>query len=639
MKTAIFDIESDGFLKTMTKIHCVWIYILEDQEMYGFDPYLDPIDDAVAMLESADTIIGHNIVQFDIPAIRKIYKKFKHKMVFDTMVAAQLLYPDIGKTDYKRVIAGKLPGKLKGSHSLEAYGYRLGEYKGTFGKTTDWKVWTPEMSEYCAQDVVVNVKLYELLESKKPSKEAVELEMAVAKIIARQEAYGVGFDMEAAQRLHAELLGKLDDLGRKLSEAFPGFWKPGKEFTTKRDNKKLGYVADAPMTKISWEEFNPNSSEHTSYFLIKYCNWIPTTFADKAKAPVWLKYHMDKAGIDCQRTPTINDEILEDLTDERAEPLAEYVMVKKRLSQLADGNSAWLKCVDPQTFRIHGRVLSCGAVTRRMRHFAPNLAQVPNAHAPYGPECRALFRVYGKRKLVGCDASGLELRCLAHYMSGFDGGAYTKIILEGKKENKTDIHNLNAKALGISRNTAKRWIYAFLYGAGNKLLGQIAASETGYQGDMAKYGAKLRKNMMKAFPALKKLIDTVKAKVKERGYLIALDGAQLVVRSQHSALNTLLQSAGAIVMKKALVFCDQDLCAAKFQPGIDYEFVLNVHDEFQNEIINADADHGQSLLGESKERTIGEIMRKSIRKAGEYFNFKCQLDGEFIVGDNWKETH
>ena len=461
-KTLVFDIETDGLLVDASKVHCIWCHCLETGETHDFKP--GEIVAGLEFLKSATTLIGHNIIGFDIPCIKKLYPKWvpKATAVVDTMVLAQLLFPDIKNADYVNIIKGKMPGRCSGSHSLEAWGYRIGEYKGEFGKTTDWKEWTPEMHKYCGQDVLVNSKLYTFLMSKNPSQESIDLEMAVAVILSRQVAFGVGFDMEAAQRLHSELLGKLDTLGNSLSESFPGLWKPAtKTFIPKRDNAKLGYIAGAECTKIEWVPFNPGSSEHVSYFLIRNCGWKPTEFTEKAKAPAWLAYYMQQAGIDCARTPTVNDEILAELTHPDAAPLAEYMLIQKRLSQLADGKSAWLKMVNPQTFRIHGSVMSCGAVTRRMRHFGPNLAQVPNCSAPYGPECRTLFTVYGNHLMVGCDASGLELRCLAHFMAPYDGGEYVDVVLFGNSAEGTDVHSRNAKALGISRNLAKRFIYAF----------------------------------------------------------------------------------------------------------------------------------------------------------------------------------
>jgi len=250
-----------------------------------------------------------------------------------------------------------------------------------------------------------------------------------------------------------------------------------------------------------------------------------------------------------------------------------------------------------------------------MSHSKPNMAQVPRAGNPYGAECRALFCVPEGRALVGVDASGLELRCLAHYMARYDGGAYAQIILDG------DIHSLTQQAAGLpTRDTAKTFIYAFLYGAGNARLGAIV-------GKGPHVGSKLRKQFLAELPALDKLINDVQATAKKRGWLRGLDGRRLHIRSQHAALNTLLQSAGALVMKQALVMADDRLQTEFGTPGVDYEFVANIHDEFQIEVSAANA------------AFVGEISVEAIRQAGEYFKFRCPLDGAFKVGKTRADTH
>lgn len=161
---------------------------------------------------------------------------------------------------------------------------------------------------------------------------------------------------------------------------------------------------------------------------------------------------------------------------------------------------------------------------------------------------------------------------------------------------------------------------AFLYGAGDAKLGSIV-------GKGRQAGAKLRAKFLAGLPALEKLVNGVKRRAKERGYLVGLDGRKLHIRSDHAALNTLLQSAGALVMKKALHILDTMLQEAGLVPGIDYEFVANIHDEFQIEVSEQHAEF------------VGKSAAESIRKAGEYFGFRCPLDGEFKIGRNWAATH
>jgi DNA polymerase I-like protein with 3'-5' exonuclease and polymerase domains len=264
------------------------------------------------------------------------------------------------------------------------------------------------------------------------------------------------------------------------------------------------------------------------------------------------------------------------------------------------------------------------------------MAQVPAGYSPYGHECRSLFIVPEGKVLIGADAAALELRDLAGYMARYDAGAYVTTVLNGIKAEGTDIHSVNARALGLDplkeyfdgetgRDIAKTWFYAFIYGAGDEKLGQITTRQKGNKARMA--GKSSRSKFMKGLPALAALAEKVRQTVKEKGFLRGLDGRLLTVRSQHAALNTLLQSAGAIQMKRALVILDRTLQAMGFVPGIHYEFVANVHDEWQ---IEADQELGE---------TIGKAAVAAIRQAGESFGFRCPLDGEFRIGRNWSETH
>lgn len=594
-RVMVFDIETDGLLDTLTKIHTMTIYDYETDTFRRFDK--EEVPNGIKLLMEADVIVGHNIINFDVPAIQKVYPDFEPPEVLDTLVWARLVYADIDEIDYKLRRKGKIPGRLIGSHSLEAYGFRLGVFKDDFGKTADWQEWSQEMSDYCEQDVRVTKALYEKLLSKNVSQEALELEHEVAHIIKRQVDRGFWFDVDAAENLYAELIAKRDAMEKELVSLFPPWYEPkDKEpFTPKRDNKKRGYKAGCPFTRVKLVTFNPNSRQHIYKCLMRKYDWKPTEFTDSGQ-------------------PKVSEEVLKSLPYPEAQKLAEYLMIQKRIGQLAEGDKAWLKLVKSDN-RIHGEVITNGAVTGRMTHNNPNVAQVPAVRAPYGYECRSLFRPSPGYLLVGADASGLELRCLAHYMAKWDGGEYAKVILEG------DIHTVNQKAAGLpTRDNAKTFIYAFLYGAGDEKIGQIIG-----KGKSA--GRKLKKQFLAKTPALAKLKDAVERVVKKRGYLIGLDGRHLKIRSTHAALNTLLQSAGALIMKKALVILDKSLQDKGYVPGRDYEFLANVHDEWQIEALPEIAED------------VGKTAVEAIRKAGEHFKFRCQLDGEYRVGKSWAETH
>ena len=282
--------------------------------------------------------------------------------------------------------------------------------------------------------------------------------------------------------------------------------------------------------------------------------------------------------------------------------IAEYLMLQKRLAQV----NSWLKALEPDN-RIRGYVNHNGAVTGRMTHSHPNTAQIPSTSSAYGKECRECWTVKDGNKLVGIDASGLELRMLAHYMN--DEG-YTNEILNG------DIHTTNQKLAGLeSRNQAKTFIYALLYGAGDAKLGSVAK-----QGKAR--GRELRNSFLDSLPSFKSLVKRVQRESK-KGFLKGLDGRKVTVRSEHAALNTLLQSAGAIVMKEALVILDNNIKEMR----LDAKFVANVHDEWQIECRASVADK------------VGELGVEAIIQAGKNLNLNCPLDGDYNIGDGWHETH
>jgi DNA polymerase I-like protein with 3'-5' exonuclease and polymerase domains len=237
-----------------------------------------------------------------------------------------------------------------------------------------------------------------------------------------------------------------------------------------------------------------------------------------------------------------------------------------------------------------------------MSHSKPNLAQIPS-DAQY----RSLFVVDEGSKLVGVDASGLELRMLAHYMGDEE---YTNLILGG------DIHSYNQEAAGLpTRDNAKTFIYGFLYGAGDAKIGEIVRGG-------AKQGATLKRKFLQSLPALRRLLDRVGV-AAARGHIKGLDGRRVHVRSEHAALNTLLQSAGAIVMKKALVIAVGRLNEYSYP----YKLVAQVHDEFQVEVPEKYADR------------VGIIFRNAIRQAGEELNLTCPTEGDVKIGSSWADTH
>lgn len=618
MTTLVFDIETNGLLDELDRVHCLCIKNLETGETFSCT---DAIDDdgekynslryGIDLLRGADVLIGHNILKFDIPALQKVYPWFQPKAsLIDTLVLARLIYPEIANSDYGMAETGQLPKKFIGRYSLEAFGYRIGEYKGDY--KGGWAEWSQEMQDYCEQDIEVTTKLYHRLIERKEkhafSDYSIELEHAVAAIIFRQEQNGFGFNVEAAAQLYQELLVKRIELEKQLMAMFPP-WEVKTPFVPKVNNKTRGYVKGQMTYKVQVVEFNPSSRQHIAKVLKEKHGWQPKEFTAKGD-------------------PKVDDDVLASLDYPEAKLLSEYFLIQKRLGQLVEGGEGLMK--RERKGRIHGEVITNGAVTGRMTHRRPNMAQVPANRSPYGERFRELFLPRAGWKLVGCDADALELRCLAHYMAAYDGGAYTDVVLAGKKELGTDMHSVNCRAIGFDpkthRDMAKTWFYAFIYGAGDHKLGLILGAK-GDDNDIRKAGQKSRRKFLKNLPALGTLTEKVATKVKATGGLKGIDGRRLSCRSTHSALNTLLQAAGAIAMKVALVILDEDLKAAGLIPGVHYEFVANVHDEWQ---IEARPDVAEE---------VGQTAANAIARAGEKLGFKCPLKGNYEVGNNWKETH
>lgn len=637
----IFDCETNGLVHELDHIKCINFIDTSDGTEWRFhdDPTVQPragrVEDAVRHLNEADEICAHNAWGFDIPAIKKVYPWFAPTgRVHDTKVYSRLIWTDLKDKDFESVRKRKLPEEFQrkgwiGSHSLRPWGIRLGFPKDDFDPTTKGETWqeytfTQEVSDYCMQDVRVTQKLWELIVSKDYSPEALALEMAVERIVQRQIAHGFCFDEQKAMALTAVLQVRRVELEQQLQSLFDPWEMPdGKPFVPKRDNAKLGYTKGVPVQKHKTVTFNPGSRDHIANRLMAVRGWKPKEFTGDGK-------------------PKVDETILSSLPYPEAKQLVEYLTVVKRLGQLAEGKEAWLKVVGKDG-RVHGGVNANGAVTGRMTHFQPNVAQVPGVKSPYGAECRELWTVPLGYLLVGCDAEGLELRMLGHFLARYDGGAFARAVVEGNKEDGTDAHTLNMKLAGLNtRDAAKTLIYAFMYGAGEHKLGLIyvddmteaqrAKFNAAYPGGdardaaLTRLGKKLRAKFLAGLPALKQLVEDVKA-AAQRGWLKGLDGRRLHIRSSHAALNTLLQSGGALVMKKALVLLDESCQEFDLVPGVDYEFVANVHDEFQIEVKEAHAN------------LVGQLAADAIRRAGEHFALRVQLAGSYSVGRNWKETH
>lgn len=608
----VFDCETSGFLQELDRLHCLGIHNLDTGEVFSLHGHSN-ISKGVRMLMEADVIIGHNIIGFDIPAIRKVFPWFEPRgLVRDTLVMTRLMWPHIKDHDFELAKKGKLPKNHIGLHKLESWGYRLGvlkdEYKG------GWDHWSPEMQAYMDQDVAVTVALWKRVEREAaewavdlydpvppPGKDCVQLEHRVAEIVEAVQRHGMRFHKERAVALAAKLTKRKVELTDQLQAIFPPR-EVEETFIPKVNNKTRGYAKGQPFIKRHTVVFNPGSRQEV---------------ARRLQALGWKPKEFGKDGV-----PTLDEDILSTLKYPEAKLLSEYYMIDKRLGQIAHGKESWFR--HEKNGRIHGRIHSAGAHTGRMTHSNPNLAQVPANHAPYGEECRDCFIADEGFVMVGCDADALELRDLAGYMAHWDKGAYVNTVLKGDKKNGTDMHTLNANAIGCDRDTAKTFFYAMIYGSGDANLGSVI----GASGRSARTtGAASKARLMTGVPALGSLLKAVSAKVQQRGYLTGLDGRRLKARAENAALNTLLQSAGAVQMKRGLVILVDSLTERGLVWGRDYTIIGLIHDEWQANV--------RSALVE----VYGECAVNAIRKAGEFYNFGCPLDGQWKKGMSWKETH
>jgi DNA polymerase I-like protein with 3'-5' exonuclease and polymerase domains len=513
------------------------------------------LDTLEPLLLNCKGVIGHNIIGFDAPVLERVWGiHIPVDILIDTLVLSRLYNPS-----------------LEGGHSLDSWGKRFGDPKIDFDDYDGGL--TPEMVDYCIQDVALTTRLYkhltDSLKREEFSEQCVDLERKVAIITAQQERNGFMLDVEQATLLWQDITHKMRTITAELQKVFP-------PIVEERWSEKTGKRLKDKVT-----EFNVGSRKQIAERL--------------EGVGVKFKLQTEKGAI------IVNEKVLEGIDIPEAKMIYEYLMLQKRAAQI----DSWL--THEKDGRVHGRVITNGAVTGRMTHHSPNLAQVPSVSAPYGRECRSFWRVPEGHKLVGCDASGLELRMLAHYMRD---ERYTNEILSG------DIHTANMKAAGLTdRNQAKTFIYAFLYGAGAAKIGQIVGG--GYR-----EGQQLIDSFLRNTPALAKLREKV-AKHATAGTLPALDGRRLRVRSEHAALNTLLQGAGAIVMKQALVLLADRLSTY----DIPHKLVANVHDEFQIEVPENFAD------------VVGKAAVRAIKNAGDVLDLRCPLDAEYNVGNNWAETH
>lgn len=611
----VLDIETNDLLAGLDRVHSLVLRDVDTGTVYSCadQPGYQSVASGLELVQQAEQVVGHNVIAFDLRALKKVYPSFKLKDgcdIYDTLVVSRVLWPELDPVDRQKF--AHIAPKYMGRHSLAAWGERLGVAKIKFAeekkKETNveniWESWSESMQEYCIGDTLVTVKLFEYFQTQGLVPGCQKLEHDFARVMALQEDFGFPFNEKAAFALVNDLKVKRDEINDKLQEVFPPLieerWSP-------KTGKRL---------KDKVEVFNPASRQQTAERLRS--KYPEITFAETEKG-----------------SPKVDDDVLESLGEfyPEAKLLAEYQTLNKRLGQIAEGKEAWLKhCRKFGDGRIHGGVKTNACVSGRCSHTNPNMAQVPSVGHAYGAECRALFTAPEGWTLIGTDASGLELRALGAWLAHFDGGEYAKLVSNAG----FDIHTYNAKLFGIYngegeitkaiRDLSKRLIYALLYGAGAKKVGSVIDLTVNEQ-KQYEIGKRTIDTFYANLPAIKKLKDKIDARITERGYLLGIDGRHLQIRSRHSALNQLLQSTGAVLMKKATCIYYEDLESAGLRFGIDYGFCANVHDEYQ---VATKPEHVE---------LVKKISIEAIEKAGRFFNLLCPFTGEARSGVNWEETH
>lgn len=625
-----FDIETDGL--TPTKVHCI-VAANNDHAPKQISTLHDLQSQACE--DPSMVFVGHNIIGYDFPVLEKfdlatylpLHKvgacqvcwknSYQCLKVFDTLVASRVLFPNIADNDFQKLSDNPdyIPKNLIGSHSLRAWGYRLGLHKGDHD---EWEEFTEEMLDYCKQDVEVTRELYKVCVRKMDKTgftwENLNREQECAAALQEQMDNGIPFNESKAISLYSELSAKKEQLEHELQNVFPPktermktveYWidpETGTQYRlkTQAPSPLRPHLEPGP-NKVKIHPFNPASRDQIADRLKEKYGWKPQRFSGTGK-------------------PVVDESVLVDLKYPEAQMLVEYLTLQKRLGAIGDGSSAWLKLC--KNSKLYPYINHNGAVSGRCTHSSPNLAQVTAPRSPWGKEMRACFEAPEGYKFVGADLDQIELRMLAHFLQPYDQGEYIKAVLEG------DIHSYNRdKAVEYlpwlgdrpdSRDVAKTLIYATVYGGGPAVIGAAA-------GAGIKEGKQLQNAFFSGIPALPKLIDLAKSQFRDRGYLRGIDGRPLYPRSEHSSLNILLQSSATVVFKRATVLIHHALCR---QGLTSYaKQVAHIHDEVQ------------FVVREDLAEQVGQLICDAYEEAGKDLGIRIPTTGSYKVGNDWSETH
>lgn len=620
----VYDCETNGLLSTVSKLHCLVVQNVDgsDPKVFHDDPACKPrhgsLREGVDFLEGASDAVyaGHNILEYDAPVLHKLglIKKDSPLLdplrTLDTLVASRLVYSDRKERDFALNKKEKLPGRYIGQHSLAAWGHRIGEFKGDYDG--GWEELSQDMLDYCIQDVNVNAKLLReviiprLPKFKSGGLTTVQVEHLFAKQLFEQQRRGVRLDKTAGIKLLEHLSIRRAELEEEIRKEFPDQVKPYKPYPNGKPRLLYCKIRNGKFDhKII--PFNPGSRQQLAARLIKKYGWVPRELTATHK-------------------PAMHEQVLLDLCDIYPEVklILEWLICNSRITILADGPQSYFGLVDSEGL-LHGRTTHIGTVTHRCAHSKPNLGNVTSVRKPYGLELRSIFIPFPGYEQAGWDADGLELRMLAHYLGRYDDGFYANAVLHGDKSKGTDPHSLHAGAISTvtpcDRDKGKTFTYAYLYGAGDEKLGKIAGGDR-------RLGKRVRASLGENIPGLSQLVKDIGIRAAQPGHsLSSLDKRRVGIRHEHAALNSLLQTAGAVVMRWVPVLFYEELEKVGIIPGEDFLQTGHIHDEVQ----------GSLKLG--LREPFQEALSCAFSRATEALKLRCPVTGSADFGSSWADTH
>ena len=619
----VADIETEG-LDNPTKIWVLCAKEIDTGVTHVFRNLHDNQADKERFQAFAGTVtgwVGHNFMGFDKPCITRITGvDLPYRQVVDTLVVSRLLN-----------------SWSESDHSLAAWGERLGVPKIYF---KDFSGWSQEMEDYCLQDLEVTLSLYYRFKPYLFSsqwRESLRLEHDISYISYEMHKNGFGFNQPLALSLQKEILERLTTIDTELRQAFPPRSRLIREVTPRAtkfgtlsrvdfrwtDETDLSaYGVGHPFSRIEFEPFNPGSPKQIVERLNE-AGWKPT---EKTKGHTKAEREKDESKLEAYRVSgwSISENNLATLpktAPEAAKKLVQRLLLDSRRSTLEE----WLKAFSDHDKRIHGSFRHIGAWTHRMSHASPNMANIPAGKSEYADAMRSLWCVPTDRLLVGVDADGIQLRILAHYLNS---ERFTQALIHGNKEDGTDAHSMNQKALGAvckDRDTAKTFIYAWLLGAGTPKIAEILECNQ-------KAARVASRNFVESIPELKRLKEEVIPRDAAMGYFEGLDGRLVMCDNEHLMLAGYLQNGESVVMKRANVLWRSRLLKEK----IPFKQVNFVHDEWQTEVPN-----DLELA-----KYVANVQADSITQVGIDLKLNCPLAGSILnshkqlaIGTHWGLTH